>query len=109
MSNQMDVSKLKISDLPRSMRHFSKNDALIEAIDLAYFLQGVAEAVSHDEEICTKEFYHGYSLVFNHMIDKMEICAGELKFPMYDAFNDAPTLTELLEAGQAALKEKEGR
>lgn len=108
MSDSMDISNLKLSDLPRSMRHLSKIDALLEAIDIAYFLQGVAEAVSQIELSPSKEFYHGCSLVFNHMIDKMEIGAGDLKFPMYSVA-DGPTLTELLEAGQKALKDKEGR
>ena len=108
MSDQLDISKLTISDLPRSMRHLSKIDALLEAIDIAYFLQGVAEAVSQMEPSPSKEFYRGCSLVFNHMIDKMEIGAGDLKFPMHSVAND-PTLTELLEAGQKALQEKEGK
>ena len=108
MSDQLDISNLKIAGLPRSMKHFSKIDALIEAIDIAYFLQGVAEAIGEIEPSPSKEFFHGYSLVFNHMIDKMEIGAGDLKFPMYSVA-DGPTLTELLEAGQKALKDKEGR
>ena len=105
MSDQLDISKMKVADLPRSLRHFSKEDTLAEAIDIAYFLQGVVDAISHDEDICTKEFYHGYMLVFNYMIDKMEICAGILKFPMY-AIGDSPTLTDILEAGAQALSNK---
>ena len=108
MSEQLDISKLKISDLPRSMRHLSKIDALLEAIDIAYFLKEATEAIGLEEEGPSKEFYRGCSLVFNHMIDKMEIGAGDLKFPMHSVAN-GPTLTELLEAGQKVLQEKEGK
>ena len=51
----------------------------------------------------------GMALLCELIEDKIAIASGEQCFPVGQIYGDAPTLAELLEAGQAALKSKEGR
>lgn len=108
MSDQNQVIDVQASSLPRCMRHLSKSFAADEALYIAKFLKEVVEDCSQDREQHSSDFYSGMSLVFDVLMDKIEYGAGRLPFPNSAAFNDAPTLQELLEAGWAALKEREG-
>lgn len=111
MSNQNQVVEVQASSLPRCMRHLSKSFAADEALYIAKFLKEVVEDCFQDGGQHSSDFYLGMSLVFDVLMDKIEYGAGRLPFPNSAEFNDAPTLQELLEAGQAAMQKsgKEGR
>ena len=108
MSDQNQVIEVQASSLPRTMQYTDKVIALECASYIAQFLKGVVEDRAEVKDGQSPAYYQGMALVFDMLIDKIDYACGDLKLPCATLDNNAPTWTELLEAGQAALKEREG-
>lgn len=112
MSNldNSNAAKVYADSLPESFCHYSKAEALDDAIAIACFLQEAVSTMPFDEmDTHGKRVNRGMGAVCALMIDKLKVASGELAFPEVSTGQGAPTLTELLEAGQATLKAREGR
>ncbi len=109
MSNQNQVIEVQASSLPRSIRYTDKTIALECASYIAQFLKGVVEDRAEVKDGQSPAYYQGMALVFDTLIDKIDYACGDLELPCASLAEDAPTLKEVLEAGQAALKNREGR
>lgn len=95
MSNaQTSTREVYVHSLPWSLRHCSPNDALNEAHCLAVFLKGVTTSEDNGSNTATGDWKQGLYLCFNLLIDKLDIAAGEYKFPMLTHDSDAPKLCE---------------
>lgn len=105
-SNEIVAS---IDSLPRSLRNAGHSMHLDDARKLARLLWQLSLYLADDENAPDKMACEGMALLCELLEDKIAIASGEQCFPVGKTYGDAPTLAELLEAGQAALKNKEGR
>lgn len=96
------------ASLPQTLRNLSPSDALDDARDLIHLLKDFAQSMATTESIPDPGTCSGAALVCDLLEDKIGIAAGWL--PSFSlSYNGGPTFTEILEAGQKALQEKEGR
>ena len=89
-----DVKKVLWTSIPRSLRHNGPNDALVEARSLVLFLQDVARLEHVNREGDPIENHEGLMLVYDLILDKIEIGCGVYKFPYGGHGDDLPALTE---------------
>lgn len=77
------AASVRLSSVPRCLRHVSPGIALEEAGAIATFLQGVTTAMHHEEGVMPSADYGwGLSLCFDLLRDKIAIASGELPFPI---------------------------
>ena len=105
-SNEIVVS---LDSLPRSLRNVGRLTQLDDARKLARLMWLISTYMAEDKSEPDETACEGMALLCDLIEDKIAIAIGEQCFPVGKAYRDAPTLTELLEAGQAALKKREGR
>ena len=98
------AASVRLSSVPRCLRHVSPGIALEEAGAIATFLQGVTTAMHHEEGVMPSADYGwGLSLCFDLLRDKIAIASGELPFPTCGLPHeeDLPPLWTPPEAGGA--------
>ena len=100
---------VNIDSLPRSLRNMSRFGHLDEARKLARLMWLLSLYIADDKSDPDEMACEGMALLCELLEDKIAIASGEQCFPVGKTYGDAPTLAELLEAGQKALKEREGR
>lgn len=75
------AASVRLSSVPRCLRHVSPGIALEEAGALAVFLQGVTTTRHEDGFLPSADYSWGLSLCFDLLRDKISIASGELNFP----------------------------
>lgn len=96
------AASVRLSSVPRCLRHVSPGIALEEAGAIATFLQGVTTAMHHEEGVMPSADYGwGLSLCFDLLRDKIAIASGEMAFPLCGPSHDhnLPPLWEAREEG----------
>ena len=100
---------VNIDSLPRSLRNIGRLTHLDEARKLARLMWLLSLYIADDKSDPDEMACEGMAILCELIEDKIAIASGELFFPVGKVYGGAPTLKELLEAGQAALKAREGR
>ena len=99
------ATSVRLSSVPRCLRHFHPNTALDEAECLAAFLQNVVGSLLIEGDgLPVKDGSDmGLSLCFDLLRDKIAIASGELPFPICGLPHeeDLPPLWTPPEAGGA--------
>lgn len=75
------AASVRLSSVPRCLRHVSPGIALEEAGAIATFLQGVTTTRHEDGFLPSADYSWGLSLCFDLLRDKIAIASGELNFP----------------------------
>ena len=75
------AASVRLSSVPRCLRHVSPGIALEEAGALAVFLQGITTTRHEDGFLPSADYSWGLSLCFDLLRDKISIASGELNFP----------------------------
>lgn len=85
---------VKAESLPLSMRHYSDDDALLQAECLAQLLQAATSALLKDGRgLLDGDCAYGLELVFSLLRDKLSVVSGCLKMPLASRLDDAPEWT----------------
>ena len=85
---------VKAESLPLSMRHYSDDDALLQAECLAQLLQAATSALLKDgRDLLDGDCAYGLELVFSLLRDKLSVVSGCLKMPLASRLDDAPEWT----------------
>lgn len=97
------AASVRLSSVPRCLRHFHPNNALEEAEYLAAFLQNVVGSLLIEGDgLPVKDGSDmGLSLCFDLLRDKIAIASGEMAFPLCGPSHDhnLPPLWEAREEG----------
>lgn len=101
--SKLAAASVRLSSVPRCLRHVSPGIALEEAGAIATFLQGVTTTRHEDGFLPSADYSWGLSLCFDLLRDKIAIASGELPFPTCGLPHeeDLPPLWTPPEAGGA--------
>ena len=87
-------AEVALKSLPRCLRHCGKGDSIQEAIQIAKMLHILFMSLEDDGWTDRKDGLKGLELVLELLLDKLEIAAGEYKFPFLAYGEDVPALVE---------------
>lgn len=90
MSQSNKALRVKAESLPLSMRHYSDDDALVQAECLIMFLQKATSVILRGEDAFDGDCAYGLDLVFNLLRDKLDVVSGVSKVPYTSRLSDAP-------------------